>query len=174
MMSTLQIRARFPLGVYRGHRGRGGALSPAPETSRLFRALVHAAGTGSTAEVDGRHLRPSEQSVRALTWLESHPPSALVLPTRTAINHGYDSYRAEGVFESSKNRAYRKVRKVQSDGVCLPMSSAWEWRWNDVPDDVATCIIGLSEEVSCLGVNGQFEVPGFGRAEVPTLCGVDH
>lgn len=150
-MPALQIRARFPLGVYRGHVGAGGLLSAAPETSRLFRALVHAAGTGSTAVVDGRHLRPSEESIEALRWLEAHPPVALVLPERAAINTGYGSYRAEGVFESSKKRRDRKVLKVQSDGVAVPQSGGWEWRWDDVPKDVADTIVRLAEDVSCLG-----------------------
>lgn len=150
-MSALQIKARFPLGVYRGHVGRGGALSTMPETSRLFRALVHAAGTGSTAVVDGRHLRPSDESIQALTWLEENPPDALVMPRATAVNTGRASYRAEGVFEGSGNRTDRKVRKIQSDGVAVPASSGWEWRWGSVPPDVAATIMRLTAEVSCLG-----------------------
>lgn len=150
-MPTLQIRARFPLGVYRGHVGRGRSLSTAPETSRLFRALVHAAGTGSTAVVEGRHLRPSPEAVEALAWLESNPPVGLVLPDVVAVNLGYDSYRAEGVFEGSGNRTDRKVVKTQSDGVALPSSSGWEWRWEDVPDVVVRTVDQLCADVSCLG-----------------------
>lgn len=150
-MPALQIKARFPLGVYRGHVGRGGALSAMPETSRLFRALVHAAGTGSTAIVDGRHLRPSDESIEALTWLEENPPVALVIPDAVAVNSGRISYRAEGVFEGSANRTDRKVRKIQSDGVAVAQSSGWEWRWEAVPSDIAATIKRLADEVSCLG-----------------------
>ncbi|NEI46039.1 type I-U CRISPR-associated protein Cas5/Cas6, partial [Rhizobium leguminosarum] len=126
-------------------------LSLMPDTARLFRALVHAAGTGSMAVVDGRHLRPSDESVDALRWLEGTPPDALVVPAASVVNGGVASFRSEGVFEVSGNRTERKVQKIQSDGVALPPTSGWEWRWNNVPEAIARVVLRLTEEVSCLG-----------------------
>lgn len=152
MMPALEIRARHPLGVFRGHHGGGGSVSGFPDTARLHAALIHAAGTGSTAVIDGRHLRPSERAIRALEWLESHPPSELSLPQTRILSTGCVVYREEGVFEGgATNPRPRKVAKSQSDGVALPASTGWGWRWEDAPEDVIDTIGRLCEDVSCLG-----------------------
>ncbi len=78
-MPPLTIRAQFPLGVFQGHEDDG---SPArlPDTARLYSALVNAAGNGTEAELRKGQLRLSSESVAALSWLETHPPTQLMVP----------------------------------------------------------------------------------------------
>lgn len=147
-MAQLGIRARFPSGVFLGHRDQG-RLADSPDTARLFSALVHAAGKGSTAVEAHGDLRPAEASRQALLWLESHPPTALSLPaTKRLHQRPARVYRDEGVLEKSMNS--RKVGKGQSEGVAVFEPFGWAWD-EEVPDDIVATLEVLCADVSCLG-----------------------
>lgn len=149
-MPQLSIRARFPLGTYLGHK-EGSKPSDFPDTARLYSALVHAAGTGSLAvEVDG-DLRPGPAAVRALTWLEEHPPSALAMPAMVKPPQSQVlSFRSEGVPESKQKPFDRKVPKSQLDAVAVHGYFGWGWQ-EDAPVEVIATIEKLCNDVSCLG-----------------------
>ena len=153
-MPALAIRARFPLGVYLGHKPDGQA-SLFPDTARLFSALMHSAGKGSQAiELNG-DLRPAPRSLQALQWMEDHAPSALAFPPSTPVaphRTPTESYRDEGVFDTAQKSVptRRKVRKHQSDAVAV--AGAYGWAWDeDAPADIVDTIAALCEDVSCLG-----------------------
>lgn len=145
-MSRLCIRATFPLGTFLGHR-EVGHRSPFPDTARLYSALVNAAGQGSAArEVDG-HLDISQDSVRALRWLEVNPPSAVSLPMSVPVAlTGARSWRAEGV---RGKKGLKKQLKAQSDAIAV--AGSFGWIWDDVPEEIADTVAALCADVSCLG-----------------------
>lgn len=148
-MPRLAIRARFPLGSYLGHDGAG-QPSAFPDTARLYSALVHAAGTGSTArEADG-DTTPSDAAREALAWLESHPPTALTLP-RLGTEPGVTSYRREGTFDKAgSGYTDRKVGRIVHPGV--PIEDYVGWAWDvEVPSEVALTLDALCADVACLG-----------------------
>lgn len=156
-MAALSITARFPLGTYLGHSG---AQEPSdfPDFTRLFSALVQAAGKGSTAVVDGDDLRISPQVVPALRWLEEHPPSALAFPPTVRANAlqrvKTSSYRDDGVYERRGGRSGRTMRpkslKRQSDAIAVAGRFGWAWE-EDVPSWVVETVEDLCNDVVCLG-----------------------
>lgn len=148
-MTTLSIRATFPLGVYIGHRSDG-SPDPFPDVARLHSALLHAAGTGlSAVETDGV-LAPSDASIAALRWLETNPPSGIHLPELRP--QGADPsrfiYRNEGTVNKKKSTNQRKV----SDGTSL--NGPVGYQWEDAPEDVASTIRELCADVAVLGETG--------------------
>lgn len=145
-MTTLSIRATFPMGVYIGHRADG-SPDPFPDVARLHSALLHAAGTGLTAvETDGA-LVPSDASITALHWLEANPPVGIHLPEHRS--QGTDPsrfiYRNEGTVNKKKSTNQRKV----SDGTSL--NGPVGYRWEDVPADIAATVRELCSDVAALG-----------------------
>ncbi len=146
-MVELAIRATFPLGTFLGHRDVG-HRSPFPDTARLHAALLHAAGTGSTAVEGPEGLGPSPESVVALTWLEEHPPISLSLPRRRPVAlRGSWSWRADGV---RGKKGLKLQHKPQSDAIALDGSIGWTWA-EQVPETVITALDALCADVSCLG-----------------------
>lgn len=154
---TSAIAAEFPHAVYRGH-GPSGSAEPLPTPVRLYSALVHAAYTGPTAvpdPKDPRRLRPSEDALRALAWVEANPPDCLevpeVLPVSTADRA---AYRDEGWLEkeaASKSIRNKKSKKPLSDGFTLGGRIAWGWQSTDIPKDVALVLDGLCADIGYLG-----------------------
>lgn len=148
-MSTMVIRAGFPLGTFLGHVDVG-RVAPFPDTARLHAALLHAASKGSVAEERDGDLRPTSSALAALRWLEEHSPTAIAHPDTVATSgRPARSWRAEGVFESKKKPSPRKMLKSQSDAVAVGGSFGWEWA--DVPEDVFHLINAIAADVSCLG-----------------------
>jgi CRISPR-associated protein Csb2 len=146
-VAVLSIRATFPLGTYLGHRDVG-HRSAFPDTARLHAALLHAAGTGSTATLTANGLEPSAEAVRALEWLDQHPPCGVHLPgTRPCAITGAEAWRPEGVWGKS---AQKRRRKPQSDAMAVDGPFGWIWE-QDVPDAVVATIDQLCADVSCLG-----------------------
>lgn len=154
-MATLSITARFPLGTFLGHEPDG-APSDRPDYSRLYSALIHAAGTGQLAEERGGDLRVAA-AAEALAWLEAHPPRWLGCPTAVPVaarrRARTTTFRDDGVdvIEGrAKSPARRKVPKSQSDAVAF--AERWGWAWDvEVPAQVRDVVARLVEDVSCLG-----------------------
>ncbi|MGB3708224.1 type I-G CRISPR-associated protein Csb2 [Gordonia sp. (in: high G+C Gram-positive bacteria)] len=165
-MSVKGIRARFPLGVYRGHAGAG-QYDPLPSPLRLHAALVAAAGDGSTAVVEAGALRRSESATRALEWLEDNPPEYVALPEVAENGLGAlkaFAYRDEGVVENVKTApSRRKTARIVVDSTAL--RGALGWGWKQLPDDVATTLDDLCADVPCLGEADSPVVLEFGSIE---------
>lgn len=151
-MMVKGIRARFPLGVYRGHTGAG-QYDPLPSPLRLHAALVAAAGDGSTARAEAGGLRRSESATRALEWFEENPPEYVALPDVTENGGGTlkaFAYRDEGVVENvATSPSRRKTARYVVDSTA--MLGPLGWGWKEIPDDVAETLDALCSDVPCLG-----------------------
>lgn len=147
-MAHVAITVRPLLGGVQGHLGAG-EPDRIPSPARLFSAFVNAAGQGSAAvERDGQ-LRLSEESVAALEWLESTPPSAIRVPAAEWELAAEICYREEGVFEDGKG-ASRKVGKPRAHLTSLQDELGWAWDL-DAPDAVVETLDALAADISCLG-----------------------
>lgn len=146
-MPALTIQVRLPLGVFQGHRGDGSS-APYPDTARLFSALMHAAGKGMTAVERNGDLRPSQASLDALTWLESHAPEAVTMPESVPCAAGGRTFawRVEGVID--KGSDYKTQRRMSSGQA---VNGVFAWHWSGVPDSVVEQVELLCPDVSCLG-----------------------
>ena len=147
-MSELAVRARPLLGFYQGHRGAGQRES-VPDVARLFSALVHAAGTGTTAVEDQGVLLPSPEARSALQWLEQHPPTMVHIPPLADGYTGARAFRDEGVLEG-KTATRRKVNKAQGDGFGVNGYFGWAWQ-EDVSAEIVATIDALCADVAYLG-----------------------
>lgn len=145
-MPTLSLMARFPLGVYYGHKADG-SVDLVPSPARLHAALLNAAGQGVHAQVDQGNLAPTEDSLAALRWMEENPPTGLFQPDtlRSSTAIGRFIYREV----SSVNKKRRTEKRTVSDGIAV--SEGIGYRWEDAPEDVVDTITKLAEDVSCLG-----------------------
>lgn len=145
-MTPLAITARFPLGVYVGHRSDG-SPDPFPDPARLHAALLNAAATGCSAVEDPAGLGPSPESLEALRWLEEHPPEGLFLPERRpqSADSSRIIFRKEGLVNPKKSTNHRRV----SDGVSL--NGPIGYRWSEAPVAVAETIRLLCADVAVLG-----------------------
>lgn len=152
-MREVGLTARFPLGVFQGRLTDGSTRDPFPDVSRLHGALMQAAGKGVTAVERDGDLRPSEHSLKALRWLDEHPPDGLELPALVPTNSGQRelvSYRAEGVLEKKGTALVdRKTRSNLKNRIAVASRIGWLWR--NMPDDVAGVLEALCADVSCLG-----------------------
>lgn len=149
-MSTMVVRADFPLGTFLGHRDVG-LVADFPDTARLHAALLHAAGKGSGAVEQNGQLRPASASVAALEWLEQHPPFGVRHPDMTRVSvRPARAWRPTGTFNASKQGVEpRRELKSQSDAVAV--AGPFEWGWQDPPAEVLDTLTGLCADVACLG-----------------------
>lgn len=152
-MPALTIRAEFPLGVFQGHAADG-SPSRLPDTARLYSALINAAGNGTEAELRKGQLRISSESAAALSWLEQHPPTQLMIPNYVPAYHRSEviSFRDEGTAEkppTSTNARIKKSGRSISTGTAL--SGALGWAWPEAPSNVVETVGRLCSDVSCLG-----------------------
>ena len=152
-MPEVGLTARFPLGVFQGRLADGSTRDPFPDVSRLHGALMQAAGKGVTAVERDGDLRPSERSLKALRWLDEHPPDGVELPARMPTNSEQRelvSYRVEGVLEKKgATLVDRKSRSNLNNRIAVANRIGWLWR--HMPDDVAGVMEALCADVSCLG-----------------------
>lgn len=162
-MATLSLIARFPLGVYYGHQPDK-AMEFAPSPARLHSALLNSASQGSMSDAG----MPTDDSLRALRWLESNPPDGLYHPgsMRTGTSRHSFIYREV----SSINSKHRTEKRRISDGVAV--SEYFGYRWSSIPDDISNIVVTLAEDVSCLGEAQSIAVLEEGEFE-PNLL-LDH
>jgi len=151
MVVQLALTASFPLGVYYGHKSDG-SIENFPSPLRLHSALLNAAAEGTASE-DGQ---PSDKALKALKWLETHPPTGLYQPGTVFQNQSTNrfSYRDIGTFENAIKTDSKHIRKKVaarpiSDGVAV--RSSFGYVWNDVPEEFAETISRLAEDVPYLG-----------------------
>lgn len=160
-MPVAGIQARFPLGVFIGHRPDG-SPDALPSTLRLHAALVAAASAGTSAESRGTGLVRTAAATRALEWIEDNPPDFVELPPaceNRQINEY--AYRDEGVVEKPGTApSRRKTRRAVGTGTAL--SAPIGWGWKSIPDDVAAALTVLCEDVPCLGETDSPVVLEFG------------
>lgn len=141
-MTALSLMARFPLGVYYGHRAdKSVDFSPSP--ARLHSALLNAAAQGSTSD----NGQPTPKSLAALEWLEQNPPDGLFQPETFLTGDSSSRFIYRTV--SSINKKRRTEQRRVSDGVAV--ADGFGYRWENAPEDVTGTIIALAEDVACLG-----------------------
>lgn len=151
----LTIEASFPLGVFQGNEVSG-LPTRHPSLSRLFSALTHAAGTGSTALEVAADLQPSPESVAALLWLETNPPQQLRIPETTEVRDTGDTRHDHPISYRDKGVKKKGVPKKTAHPLecATAVAGAYVWYWTgDVPPTVASQLIRLCEDVGCLGEN---------------------
>jgi CRISPR-associated protein Csb2 len=150
-MTGFGIIATFPLGTYTGHK-RDGSPDPFPDAARLHAALLNAAGQGSAAVLDRNELRPSDQAIGALKWVEENPPTGIRMPRIVRVAEGTSiAYRAEGVIRREGGRwVDKKVTRPISDGIAVDGPFGWCWD-TEVPANVKDTLTELCADVSCLG-----------------------
>lgn len=150
-MSSLSIIARFPLGVFQGHK-QDGSSDLLPDNARLFSALVNAAGQGELAAEHNGQLRITPAVESALKWIEANPPTGLTIPRHTPVcDKGRpDAFPEQGTAEKrGKVLGTKKAKAVRSTGTAL--AGAFGWTWKDVPNNIARILEQLCQDVSCLG-----------------------
>lgn len=150
-MTNLGILARFPLGVYQGHKADG-SPDAFPDPARLQAALLSAAAQGPHAIIENGQLAPSEESLKALKWIEENPPNGLHIPEMHPVRQPSEKkapymYREVG-YNRKKKKAQQETRTV-SDGWAV--SDTIGWQYTNVPDDIAETITQLCGEVPSLG-----------------------
>ena len=150
-MTISGIRARFPLGMYVGHRPDG-SPDPLPSTLRLHAALVAAASTGSTAEARASQAARTAAATRALEWIEDNPPEYIELPPcHENAAHGGGSYRDQGVVDNAGKESVRRKITLSTIGTGTAVSAPIGWGWDNIPPDVRDTLAALCEDVPCLG-----------------------
>lgn len=145
-MTTLSLIARFPLGVYYGHKPDHN-VDRVPSPARLHSALLNAAAQGSHARLDKGKLVPSEESLAALRWLEQNPPTGLYQPESLISSTNTSRFIFREV--SSINKKRRTEKRRVSDGVAF--ADGVGYQWTGIPEEIARVVTRLAEDVSCLG-----------------------
>lgn len=151
MMGVFELRIRFPLGTYTGHRADGSA-DYFPDPARVYSALTQSAFTGTSAVVEAGRNQPSPESRAALRWFETHPPDALHLPRTSRPNPDAPiAFRKEGLIPKEGGRFVDKTSgKATDDGVSV--DGVFGMSWNEIPpDEVVTALDHLCAEVSHIG-----------------------
>lgn len=151
-MGILEFRMKFPLRVFTGHTADG-SRDWFPDPARVFSALVQAAYTGSTAVPDSDGgLDASASSLKALRWLEDHPPDALHIPETAAVSDDPPTaYRKEGLISKEGRRVVDKTSgKPTDDGVAV--NGSFGMTWNEAPPaEIVNALDALCADVSHLG-----------------------
>lgn len=114
-----------------------------PSPARLHAALLNAAAQGSLSS----NGQPTEASIEALKWLESHPPTAISEPPSVPVNSRSQRFMFREV--SSLNKKRRTEQRAVSDGIAV--AGSYGFQWEDVPESISNLITLLAEDVSCLG-----------------------
>lgn len=145
--TTLSLRVRFLRGIYQGHSlDKSPELMPQP--ARLHAALLNSAGRGTAAVRTAKGtLRPSEESVSALKWLEQHAPIGIEIPEHRWLNPAHRKFIYRNV--SSVNKKHRTEERAVSDGVAV--ASHFGFVWSNVPTAVAATIENLTGDIAYVG-----------------------
>ncbi len=143
-MPKMTLTASFPFSTYYGHRNDG-SVEGYPSPARLHAALLSAAALGPHSESGN----PSDAALRALHWLEKHPPTGLFQPDTRDLDPSRKrrGYRDIGTFQGDLKKKV-EPRPV-SDGVAI--SAPFGFVWDEVPEDIRETLITLAEDVPYLG-----------------------
>ena len=145
-MQELGIIARFPLGVYTGHK-RDDSADTLPDPARLHAALLNSAAQGTHAVLGEQGLEPSETSLKALMWLEKNPPDGIEIPEYMPVYKDARRFMYREVAPAKKKRKTEK--RTISEGTAV--SGKIGWVWKQVPDDIANTLEQLCDDVPYLG-----------------------
>ena len=156
-MQELGIIARFPLGVYTGHK-RDGSADTLPDPARLHAALLNSAAQGTHAVLGEQGLEPSETSLKALMWLEKNPPNGIEIPEYMPVYKDARRFMYREVAPAKKKRKTEK--RTISEGTAV--SGKIGWVWNQVPNDIANTLEQLCDDVPYLGESTSVTVLGSG------------
>ena len=157
-MQELGIIARFPLGVYTGHK-QDGSADTFPEPVRLHAALVSSAAQGSLAVTNEKgELEPSKASLKALKWLEENPPDGIEIPESHPVHKGSIRFTYRNI--TNITVISRPKEGQISDGTALGGNIGWYWK--QVPDDIANTLEQLCADVPYLGESTSVTVLGSG------------
>ncbi|OHR23863.1 hypothetical protein HMPREF2787_10560 [Corynebacterium sp. HMSC061H03] len=145
--TTLALRVRFLRGIYQGHSpDKSPELMPQP--ARLHSALLNSAGRGTAAIRTAKgFLRPSEESITALKWLEQHAPDGIEVPEHRWLDPAHRRFIYRNV--SSVNFKHRTEERAISDGVTV--ASHFGFMWNNVPVRIASTIEDLTGDIAYIG-----------------------
>lgn len=144
------IIARFPLGTYRG-AAEDGQVEAFPSVSRLFSALLCAAGVGPRAVANGGELAPNKDDAHALRWLEENPPDSVYIPPLHVNRGRATAYRDDGTLRASKGRlTVKKAQKYPDATVAIDESFVWTWTTTP-PEPVIDSVDALCADVPHLG-----------------------
>lgn len=153
------IKARYPLGVYRGRRPD---LTPErlPSVARLHAALLCAAGFGPRAVNNGDDWAPCDADEAALRWLEDNPPTDVRIPPLRVSGNDAIAYRDDGTIR--KSRGVTTIRKLPKQDTTVAVDGEFVWTWHQTPPaPVADALRALCPDV-----------PHLGTAESPVLLTV--
>lgn len=146
MITPFSIVAEFSLGTFRG-ASEDGRLDPLPSVSRLYSALLCAAGFGARAVAVGGVTQPSLADRTALVWVEEHLPDAVSIPPLRSNLGNAVAHRDTGTLLSSK---VRRSSKAPDASVAVGGSFVWTWT-SPPPDEVADALDALCGDVPYLG-----------------------
>lgn len=138
-------------GLYRG-RTANGSTETFPTLNRVFAALLSAAANSGI---------PQREWQRALTWVESNPPTSRAIPLFTPHTRGqYHNWGGTGRLNAKKSA-------FQSDSYPAYYGTVFHgelgWGWNDVPEEVAHTLGKIAAEVPYLGTRKSPCVMRFGE-----------
>ena len=150
MSEQFSIVAEFPLGTYRG-AAADGRVDPLPSVSRLYSALLSAAGFGPRAIVNDDQCTPCPEDMTALRWIEEHLPDSVAIPSIEVNGRGLTAYRDDGTLHKSKSMTtIRKLPKAPDASVAV--NGSFVWTWIDLPPrHVIDSIEALCVDVPYLG-----------------------
>lgn len=150
MSTPFSIIGELPLGTYRGAAADGG-IDPLPSVSRLYSALLCAAGFGPRAAAADDRTEPCTEDEAALRWLEEHLPDAVAVPPMLVNNSAATAYRDVGTLH--KGRAGYTINKhPKPPDTSVAVAGSFVWTWTEPPpDEVAGALDALCADVPYLG-----------------------
>jgi CRISPR-associated protein Csb2 len=148
------IVADLPLGTYRG-ASADGSPERLPSVSRLYSALLCAAGFGPRAIQEGTdslEVRDADEAV--LRWLENNPPDSVHLPAlEVNVAGNAIAYRDDGTLKKaakSGDWTVKKLPKAPNAGTAVDGAFAWIWS-QAPPEPVRIALEQLCPDVAYLG-----------------------
>lgn len=150
---AFSITAELPLGTYRGASVDGRPES-IPSVSRLYSALLCAAGFGPRSVQRGTQMVPCEPDEAALRWLEDNPPDRIAIPALSVNTTRATAYRDDGTLKR-KSKVALSVKNLQkSPDAAVAVDGHFTWTWSvDPPSDVTAVLDALCADVAYLGTS---------------------
>jgi CRISPR-associated protein Csb2 len=147
---TFTITAELPLGTYRG-AAQDGRVERIPSVSRLYSALLCAAGFGPRAVSEGDRLVPCPADEAALRWLEENPPDAVSLPAMKVNVGNVIAYRDDGTLKVTKEST--KINKYpKHPDMSVAVAGSFSWTWSQMPPPQVVAVLeALAADVPYLG-----------------------